>query len=305
MFASTGVYYTCDRYKLDTSDPDYGFRFPRSRQEAALLKVGADRRYDSWQTMAMNFCGRSMTEPSDKLPALSGMAQRYAGLMGWPANDYLAGLWRETLISDVLWIREEGLSSISATPDPAKTGRQYGRAPSWSWASMNGRIVYLGLPGGRVPDTVRVQSCETVKQGGKEDPFGKVVSGHIDVVCPYLTGWARPLVSESGQLYFQLFDEKDGFISLLTVDDPAEMDASQTNMSTRPQFQPADSSHLTKGIMVHCLALLVEQSVQRRDGKIQWAGIAVRPLIDNRYARVGNCWIADFKALGESRFVIV
>ncbi|KAG6363941.1 hypothetical protein INS49_009044 [Diaporthe citri] len=229
VFASTGIYYTCDRYKLDTSDPDYGFRFPRSRQEAALLKVGADRRYDSWQTMAMNFCGRSMTEPSDKLPALSGMAQRYAGLMGWPPGDYLAGLWRQTLISDLLWIREEGLSSISATPDPAKTGRQYGRAPSWSWASMNGRILYLSLQNGRVPDTVRVQSCETVKPGLEEDPFGKVVSGHIDIVCPYMTGWARPLVSESGELYFQLFDAEDGFISLLTVDDPAEMDALQTN----------------------------------------------------------------------------
>lgn len=118
----------------------------------------------------------------------------------------------------------------------------------------------------------------------------------VDIVCPYITGWARPLVSESCELYFQLFDAGDGFISLLTVDDPAEMDALQTNMSTRPRFQPADPSHPTKGIMVHCLALLVEQSVQRRDGKIQWAGIVVRPLIDNRYARVGNCWIADFKA---------
>lgn len=253
----------------------------------------------------MNFCGRSMTEPSDKLPALSDMAQRYAGLMGWQPDDYLAGLWRQTLISDLLWVREEGVSSISAAPDPAKTGRQYGRAPSWSWASMNGSIMYLSLPGGQVPDTVRVQSCETVKPGVEADPFGQVVSGHIDIVCPYMTLWARPMVQESGELYFQLFDAEGGFISLLTVDDPAEMDALQTNMSTRPRFQPADPSHLSKGIMVHCLALLVEQSAQRRDGKIRWAGIAVRPLVDNCYARVGNFWIADFKSLGPSRFVIV
>ncbi|KAJ0109704.1 HET domain-containing protein [Diaporthe amygdali] len=305
VFASTGVYYTCDQYVLDTSDPDYGFRFPRSLQEVAAMEDRGNRRYDSWQTMAMNFCGRSMTEPSDKLPALSGMAQRYASLMGWQPGDYLAGLWRRSLIGDLLWVREEGISSISATPDPTKTGRQYGRAPSWSWASMDGSIMYLSLPGGYAPDIVCIQSCETVKPGVEDDPFGQVVSGHLDIVCPYMTLWARPMVQETGELYFQLFDAEGGFVSLLTVDDPAEMDASQTNVSTTPQFQRDDSSHRNEGIMVHCLGLMVEQSPQRRDGKIRWAGMAVRPLIGNSYARVGNFWIAGFKIVEQSRFLIV
>lgn len=47
-----------------------------------MIKDQVDYKCDNWQTIAMNFCGRSVTAPSDKLPALSGMAQRYARLIG-------------------------------------------------------------------------------------------------------------------------------------------------------------------------------------------------------------------------------
>lgn len=114
------------------------------------------------------------------------------------ASDYLARLWRQTLISDLLWVREDGLSSISATPEHAKTGGQYGRTPSWSWASMNGRIMHLSLPDWRVLDTVPVQSCATLKPG-VENPSGRVVSGHIDLVCPYMMLWGQ-VVQKTGKL---------------------------------------------------------------------------------------------------------
>ncbi|KAL1866338.1 hypothetical protein Daus18300_006802 [Diaporthe australafricana] len=308
VFASTGVYYVCDRYTLDTADPAYGFRFPKSRPGVAAINAQATLSRDSWQTMAMNYSARNMSEPSDKLPALSGMAKRYADLMGWPAGDYHAGLWRATLISDLLWSREEGLSSVSATPDPAKTGRQHGRAPSWSWTSMDGSITYLTFPGGCVPRDVSIQSCGTMKPSVKDaDPFGQVVSGRLVIVAPYMTTWARPFLEEPGKLYFQLFDANDGFVDLLTVDDPVEMDESRTNVPTSPimtsfpRFQPAGPSNLSKGIMVHCLGLMVKQ-----DGEQSWAGIAVRELVDKTYARVGEFCITGFTPeKSPKEFVIV
>lgn len=308
VFASTGVYYTCGRHALNASDPDYDFRFPRSRQELSVIEdqSPASRRKDSWQTMAMNYCSRSMTVSSDKLPALSGMAQRYAGLMGWPQGDYLAGLWRRTLVSDLLWVRQEGVSSISASPDPSKTGREYERAPSWSWASMNGSIMYLALRGGEIPESVRVQSCMTTKPEVGGDPFGQVVSGELDLVCPYMTAWARPLVQEEGDLYFLLLDGEDKFLGLLTVDDPAEMDASHVIASTKePRFQPSGRSDRSTDILVHCLGLMVGESPRKSDGRVRWEGIAVRQLVDNNYARVGTWGTEDFKPVEESRFLIL
>lgn len=255
--------------------------------------------------MVVNYCGRSMTEPNDKLPALSGMAQRYASLMGWPHGDYLAGLWRSTLVSDLLWIRDEGYSSEASVPDPSKTGRRYGWAPSWSWTSMDGGIRYYSLPDGHVPDTVHVLSCATTKPGEERDPFGQVLSGKLDVACSYMTLWARPHVQEEGELYYQVFDADNKYVTLLTVDHPPEMGASNMTVSKGPQFQPISPSDLTKGIMVYCLGLIVEHSPRTTHGKIGWAGVVVRRLIHNNYARVGNCVSTRFKAEGESRFVIV
>lgn len=302
----------CDQYTLNTASPAYGFRFPKFCPKVAAIRAQATLSRDSWQTMVMNFCARNMTEPSDKLPALSGMAKRYADLMGWPAGDYHAGLWRDTLISDLPRSREEGLSSISATPDPAKTGRRHDRAPSWSWASMDGSITYLTFPGGHVPRDVSIQSCGTAKPCVKDaDPFGQVVSGRLEIECPHMATWARALEQEPGELYYLVFDATGGHASLSTVDDPAEMVESQTNVSgilpvaSIQQFQPAKPFHLSRSIKLYCLGLMVEQKPERGE-KLRWAGIAVRPLIDNTYARIRIFWSTDFKPEEPSeKFVIV
>jgi hypothetical protein len=69
----------------------------------------------------------SLTYVKDKLIAISGIAQRMSG--SFKCN-YLAGLWEERLLEQLLW-EVEG---------PKPSCRKPYQAPSWSWASINGRI---------------------------------------------------------------------------------------------------------------------------------------------------------------------
>lgn len=70
-----------------------------------------------------------MTEPSDKLPALSGIASRYQK----DTNDiYYAGLWKSTLLPGLKW----------QVPEPAGDRPSIYCAPTWSWASVLGEVVW-------------------------------------------------------------------------------------------------------------------------------------------------------------------
>jgi hypothetical protein len=75
-----------------------------------------------WKWIVSAYSALMLTYPSDALPALSGIAKEF----GRASDDqYQAGLWRKTLVSDLLWRREgEAKDCRKAMP---------WRAPSWSW----------------------------------------------------------------------------------------------------------------------------------------------------------------------------
>lgn len=70
---------------------------------------------------------------SDRLPALSGMAQYFDAYMksGVRGTQYLAGLWRDSLVKDLCWYVQ--VSENHCAPARAKPYR----APTWSWASVD------------------------------------------------------------------------------------------------------------------------------------------------------------------------
>ena len=87
------------------------------------------RKQRSWRQLVSEYTSRSLTLPSDKLVAISGLAmwlQRQSG------DTYLAGLWRKTFWADLLWS-----ASGTLLERPIKW-----RAPSWSWACVDSRIRY-------------------------------------------------------------------------------------------------------------------------------------------------------------------
>ncbi|KAH7339186.1 hypothetical protein BKA66DRAFT_479674 [Pyrenochaeta sp. MPI-SDFR-AT-0127] len=88
-----------------------------------------------WHSVVRDYSCRCLTNATDKLPALSGLAAALHQLTG---DEYLAGLWKGSLLDDLLWVNEApyggGGNKVAPSRQPDCS------APSWSWASVDGNI---------------------------------------------------------------------------------------------------------------------------------------------------------------------
>lgn len=137
-----------------------------------------------WTRLVEDFSKRKLTKDFDKLPALSGLANLIAANTG---DTYLAGLWKSSLMTELGWSvkafephhhcddPEHDASMPAAHKTAVKYPSQY-RAPSWSWASIDAEIDYIGSisKGEYLASLVDA----SVKPFGK-DPFGRLASGHL------------------------------------------------------------------------------------------------------------------------------
>ncbi|PVH71588.1 hypothetical protein DL98DRAFT_539937 [Cadophora sp. DSE1049] len=82
---------------------------------------------DVWSTIVVNYTSRSITYGTDKLPALSGISKHLRPFMG---GTFLAGVWsNNSILYQLAWY-----ASSALRPRP-----EY-RAPTWSWASVDGPV---------------------------------------------------------------------------------------------------------------------------------------------------------------------
>ena len=85
---------------------------------------------DLWDALVEEFSRGNLTRGTDKLIAFSAVALRMCRHI---RSDYLAGLWRVYLPGQLLW----WINSMDAELQPRPS--EY-IAPSWSWASTNGKV---------------------------------------------------------------------------------------------------------------------------------------------------------------------
>ena len=81
---------------------------------------------------------RTLTYETDILPALSGLARAFqtsSDANPHGSNDYLAGIWRDDFAKGLLWIHGE-FNGVW----PHKNITKSYVAPTWSWASLHGRV---------------------------------------------------------------------------------------------------------------------------------------------------------------------
>jgi hypothetical protein len=92
---------------------------------------------DNWMDIVQQYTKLQLTFQSDRLIAISGIAQQRQETHG---DVYLAGLWRKDLVQQLLW-RPKSLTGQRLGISNSVMGRDY-VAPSWSWASFNGPVWY-------------------------------------------------------------------------------------------------------------------------------------------------------------------
>jgi hypothetical protein len=104
--------------------------------------------YREWYKMIGEYSTRALSRPGDKLPALSGLARNFAR---HTTDRYVAGLWERDFGFGLLWIGV-GKRCVDDEFD-VHYGPKYERpckwrAPSWSWASLDGETAYRDSPNG-------------------------------------------------------------------------------------------------------------------------------------------------------------
>ncbi|EGO53716.1 hypothetical protein NEUTE1DRAFT_126950 [Neurospora tetrasperma FGSC 2508] len=126
VFGKKELYWECLTCQASESFPDtierpfsfYYKIFPHDWESLLNGRLVDSNRRRAWMLLLGTYSKRSLTEPSDRLVAISGLAEQLSST--WSGIAYLAGLWSYRLIQQLLWIG----------------GNEYGQkhtdiAPSW------------------------------------------------------------------------------------------------------------------------------------------------------------------------------
>jgi hypothetical protein len=95
-----------------------------------LDSAAPDQLYDlrhHWYNLVHVYTHRTLTEGTDRLPAISGIAAQFRGIL---RDEYKAGLWKSSMGFELLWKSGGFPPALKPRPDNYQ-------APSWSWASLN------------------------------------------------------------------------------------------------------------------------------------------------------------------------
>ncbi|RGP81276.1 hypothetical protein FLONG3_420 [Fusarium longipes] len=180
-----------------------------------------------WEQVVNNYCNRGLTNATDKLPALSGLAQRRNQIR---SGVYLAGLWQESLLHDLCWYSAiyHQVSYYHEIRRPI-----HYRAPSWSWASLDGPGScfwwWIG-PDRRHPCKPKGEpepACifiDAACELATNDQTGAVKGGYLDMAVALIPGGISPYTGD-------LFDisnrwlhglETPHELEIVTLDCPGE-----------------------------------------------------------------------------------
>lgn len=251
-----------------------------------LPKAPAKPKNSFWKKVVANYTSRDLKNVEDKFPALAGLARRHAELMGWPDEDYLAGLWRATFVSDLVWKREERFTMIISNPD--RHGRQLGRARSWSGASIDGTI-YIVKGTAIVAKEVEIGLGTAVEHSVKGDQFGKVTSGVLHIHCSFMNVTVHQK-DETVDVIFDIYNAATGLRAGHFTADALE-DVQKDSPSNI-----MDNGRLS----LICLGLLDSGASG------EWQGMAVRyDTARCAFVRLGYFFSAQVDKYGKKDFTIV
>lgn len=156
-----------------------------------------------WWEIVYTYSHLKLTVPTDKLPAISAVAQSLASHS--PTDEYLCGLWRNSFLSDLLW--ERVLNNLGRGENPlilANWGSGSYVAPSWSWASFRSKarnISNIVKPLSKVLD-VFLEYRDNSRFGRVSGGFVEMSGPMIDLEWHVRAHWTYPQFIDGEQEMF-------------------------------------------------------------------------------------------------------
>ena len=174
VFSEKQIYFFCQEMH---GDPKYA-----ESTRLDPLNSGFKRVIFDWREIPKELSTRQLTYDTDKLPSIAGVASVVSTERGGNHRQYCAGLWRDELPRDLLFYR----IGEAAVPEQFL-------APSWSWAALNGPVLWLAdecLAGRRSRevlhplDTAKVADCKMILKDTR-NPYGQVDTGSSLAICSH------------------------------------------------------------------------------------------------------------------------
>lgn len=158
--------------------------------------------YQRWKRVITAYSVANLTLSRDKLPGLAGIARHFGD---YKQCEYLAGMWRDaTFDAQLCW----GIFGPQARPK--------WRAPSWSWASVNGYASFHPFEPAemKLPRIVcaRTLQASVTQVGGFV--YGEVSGGWIRIACSYILSGKIVVVARQATIAFRLQDAACSPISI-------------------------------------------------------------------------------------------
>jgi len=295
------------------------------------LEANTSEWFWRWQILLNRFTSLKLTKPSDRLPAISGIASIVSQATG---SAYICGLWKDHLLFDLQWtasdialpnelddLESERFRSLIPHTSPTLMYR----APTFSWASVEAEILYQDnyhheiftpYDDDIILDSHIIDAYCTLKGS---NPFGEVTDGFVVMEGPLIQAC---LSSEQGrktknnQYRLRCSDEDQDMYGDVPVVEGTGLDTWGRQTPTIRRALHAEIPFLVHGDQsppingtVHCiclyhcitgkrLALVLGLSARtpgayERLGKMFWP-VASQAWVDGR-ASVSNSWFEGSK----------
>lgn len=153
----------------DLVNPD----FRKSMIYSSMPAMSTSEACNLWRTYVQRYTLTRLSRRTDRLVAISGLAKTLSRHI---QGQYLAGIWEADAIRGLLWTSP---ASSSDTRTPVKPYR----APSFSWASLEGQVLYVPPPEfltGTLTCFAEVIAA-TCQPKTSLNPFGEVCDGSLTI----------------------------------------------------------------------------------------------------------------------------
>ncbi|KAK4168150.1 heterokaryon incompatibility protein 6 [Cladorrhinum sp. PSN259] len=153
LLASDGGYFARDDDTTLASYQRFTNAMLNSQQQHAGQKQDIFRTaqlLETWRSFVEDYSRRTLSIQSDKLPAIAGIAREMNRMTGL---SYVAGLWKENLLQDLMWYTGKGQDWLvrpgarqQSEQEEEKEEKQAMQPvpvlPTWSWASVDAPVLY-------------------------------------------------------------------------------------------------------------------------------------------------------------------
>ncbi|TPX10124.1 uncharacterized protein E0L32_001321 [Thyridium curvatum] len=219
-----------------------------------------------WTSLVKDYTKTDLSQPSDRLPALSGIASRIAKTCGWT---YIAGIWLEDSSLQLMWT---GFGDIR----PRTTPRNL---PSWSWATANQAVHFLP----RAAKPLITIVSHAVVDGA--NPYGAPLSATLVLKGPCLH--ATLVYPEKGASYVEV----PSYVVVKKVRNSPQIIVENMMVSMRPDFLLTEQGgdFIASGEEVLLMVYDIEKAADGLNA-CGWTGLVLK--------RVHGCSTAEFERIG-------